>query len=103
MFWAAAVSAPCLPAEVSITRVTCHNTAGATRDQQRGVFIFYLFILLQTWESAKCYVLLNVGEGTNKSTDKLFLFRHQYWLRVPEPACVQQIKMYYCLGCRGQQ
>ena len=52
----------------------CHNT---TRDQsavwpaQCGI---YLSILLQTWETAKCYVLLNVEEGTNKSTDKLFLY-----------------------------
>ena len=71
--------------------MTCNTVSQhcrATRDQSAvwpadcGI---YLFILLQTWETAKCYVLLNVEEGTNKSTDKLFLYRHQYWLRVPEP------------------
>ena len=88
MFWA--VSAPCLPAEVS---TACHNCVTtlpgplvtSLQCGQQSVVFIYLFILLQTWETAKCYVLLNVEEGTNKSTDKLFLYRHQCWLRVPEP------------------
>ena len=72
MLWAVAVSAPLR----SPSRVTlCHNTAGATRDQSAvwpaecGI---YLSVHLAP-DLGNCQVLC-VEEGTNKYTDKLFLY-----------------------------